>query len=98
MVLCLVSFMVASFNINDYSGCRQSFKCWKTHPYVNHIVGFDSNRLCEYEMWYCDSFPFPGVSKLMNVAHVKESYVKSKRQEDFWYAQMKALLGSNCES
>jgi hypothetical protein len=60
------------------------FKCWKTHPYVKHIVGFDSNRLCEYEMWYCDSFPFPGVSKLMNVAHVKESYVKTKRQEDFW--------------
>lgn len=60
------------------------FKCWKTHPYVNHISGFDSNRLCEYEMWYCDSFPFPGVSKLMNVAHIKENYVKTKRQEDFW--------------
>jgi hypothetical protein len=40
------------------------FKCRKTHPYVKHIVGFDSNRLCEYEMWYCDSFPFPVVSKL----------------------------------
>jgi hypothetical protein len=39
---------------------------------------------CGYEMWYCDSFPFPGVSKLMNVAHIKESYVKTKRQEDFW--------------
>jgi hypothetical protein len=60
------------------------FKVWETHPYVKHIVGFDINRLCEYEMWYCDSFPFPGVSKLMNVAHIKENYVKTNRQEDFW--------------
>ncbi len=60
------------------------FKCWETHPYVKHIVGFDSRRLCEYEMWYCDSFTFPGVSKSMNVAHVKESYVKPNRREDFW--------------
>jgi len=34
----------------------------------------------------------------MNVAHVKENYVKSKRQEDFWYAQMKALMESSYES
>lgn len=60
------------------------FRVWKTHDYVNHIVGFDINRLCEYEIWYCDSFLFSGVSKTMNVAHVKESYVKTKRQEDFW--------------
>ena len=60
------------------------FRVWKTHDYVKHISGFDSNRLCEYELWYCDSFPFPGVSKTMNVAHIKESYVKSDRQEDFW--------------
>ena len=60
------------------------FLRWETHPYVKHSQGFDSNRLCEYEIWCCDSFEFPGVSKLMNVAHIKESYVKSNRQEDFW--------------
>lgn len=60
------------------------FRVWETHDYVKHISGFDSNRLCEYETFYCDSFPFPGVSKTMNVAHIKESYVKSDRQEDFW--------------
>lgn len=60
------------------------FRAWKTHNYVKHIVGFDSNCLCDYEIWYCDSFIFPGVSKTMNVAHINERYVKTGRDEDFW--------------
>ena len=59
------------------------FRGWKTHDYVKHITGFDSNRLCEYEICYCDSFSFPGVDKTMNVAHIKESYVKTGKREDF---------------
>jgi len=51
---------------------------------VEYIQGFDSERLCEYQVWSCDSFQFSGVKKSMKVAHVKESYIKEDRTEDFW--------------
>jgi hypothetical protein len=51
---------------------------------VEYTKGFDVDRLCEYEVWSCDSFQFPGVKKSMKVAHVKESYTKKDRHEDFW--------------
>lgn len=60
------------------------FRGYKTHDYVNYISGFDSNRLCSYEIWYCDSFEFPGVTKTMSVSHIKESYVKSGDKKDYW--------------
>lgn len=34
------------------------FRGYKDHDYVNYISGIDINRLCSYEMWYCDSFEF----------------------------------------
>jgi len=51
---------------------------------VEYTKGFDVDRLCEYEVWSCDSFRFPGVKRSMKVAHVKESYTKEERHEDFW--------------
>jgi len=40
--------------------------------------------MCEYELWSCGSFHHSGVDKTVKVAHVKESYIKQDRHEDFW--------------
>ena len=60
------------------------FTHWGDHPGVEHIRGFDADRMCEYELWACGSFHHSGVDKTMKVAHVKESYIKEDRHEDFW--------------
>jgi len=60
------------------------FTHWGDHPGVEHIKGFDADRMCEYELWVCGSFHHSGVDKTMKVAHVKESYIKEDRHEDFW--------------
>jgi hypothetical protein len=60
------------------------FTHWGDHPGVEHIKGLDADRMCQYELWSCGSFYHPGVDKSMKVAHVKESYIKQDRHEDFW--------------
>lgn len=60
------------------------FTHWGDHPGVEHIEGLDIDRMCEYELWSCGSFHHSGVDKTMKVAHVKESYIKQDRHEDFW--------------
>jgi len=63
------------------------FTHWGDHPGVDgveHMKGFDVDRMCEYELWSCGSFEHPGVGKTMKVTHVKEDYIKEDRHEDFW--------------
>jgi hypothetical protein len=60
------------------------FTHWGDHPGVEHMKGFDVDRMCQYELWSCGSFEHPGVGKTMKVAHVKEDYIKEDRHEDFW--------------
>lgn len=60
------------------------FSRYDKFPAVEYIQGFDSGRLCEYQVWSCGSFQFSGVEKSIKVAHVKENYIKGNRQEDFW--------------
>jgi hypothetical protein len=60
------------------------FTHWGDAPGVEHIEGFDIDRMCEYELWSCGSFEHPGVDKTMKVTHVKEDYIKEDRHEDFW--------------
>lgn len=69
------------FIIADADGL---FRCYRKFPDVEYVCGFDSNRLCEYQVWSCDGFIFPGVGKTMKVAHVKERYIRDGREEDFW--------------
>lgn len=67
--------------IQDANGL---FTHWEKFPGVNYEKGFDIDRLCEYQVWSCGDFKHNGVDKLMKVAHVKESYIKEDREEDFW--------------
>jgi hypothetical protein len=60
------------------------FSCWRDYPDVEYYESLDINRLCQYQVWACGNFEHSGVDKLMKVAHVKESYIKEDRQEDFW--------------
>jgi len=60
------------------------FRYWNKFEGIEHIKGFDDVRLCEYELWSCESFQFSGVKETMKVVHVKEYYVKEDRYEDFW--------------
>lgn len=60
------------------------FTHWGDRPGVEHIEGFDVDRMCEYKLWSCGSFEYPGVSMTMKVAHVREDYIKEDRHEDFW--------------
>ena len=60
------------------------FTHWGDDPGVEHMKGFDGDRMCEYVLWSCGSFHHTGVDKTMKVTHVKEHYIKEDRHEDFW--------------
>lgn len=55
---------------------------------MEHEVGFDEARLCQYEVFASEGFSFKGVDKPMKVAYVKEEYLKGRKKgeetEEFW--------------
>jgi len=74
--------------LNIIKDAKGLFSHWQNYSGIEHEVGFDDQRLCEYELWACEGFSFGGVNTPMKVAHVKEKYpkeVKKKKQNrDFW--------------
>jgi hypothetical protein len=67
--------------INDAKGL---FKQWKDFPKIEYKKGFDTKRMCEYEIWASDGFTFNFVDKPMKVANIKEKYVKKEQEVSFW--------------
>lgn len=54
---------------------RGLFEQWQDFPGIEHIKGFDTNRMCEYEIWCCDGSTFNGVSKSMKVARIMVAFL-----------------------
>jgi len=84
--------------IKDAEGLFNGFSSgllghWEEYPGMEHEKGFDSTRMCEYELWACGDFEFPGVKESMKVAHIKESYIKEERTEDFFLITDENLSG-----
>jgi len=77
-------------SLNIIKDAKGLFSHWYNYSRygLEHEVGFDDQRLCDYELWASEGFTFRGVEKPLKVAHVKEKYPKEvkpeKQNRDFW--------------